>query len=68
MSNVIQLSRYRKTGEGRTPLFVSHVDGTVKGIPKPDAEDYRERVARIKASLERINRLMTELRGKQSYD
>lgn len=73
MSNVIQLSKYRKTGEGRTPLYVSHIDGTVKANPhyKKATEDYAERVVRIKESLERINRLMAELkreRGSQVYD
>ena len=69
MSNVIPLFS-KKTKEGRQPLFVSHIDGTVKGdaLPRPSAEDFGDRIQRIRTSLERINQLMTELKGKETYE
>jgi hypothetical protein len=50
---------------GRTPLYVSHLDGKVKGSPhfrRPDAEDFGDRLSRIRSSLERINKLMADLK------
>jgi hypothetical protein len=50
---------------GRKPLYISHQDGKLKGSPhlkEPSAEDFGDRLTRIKTSLEKINRLMSELR------
>jgi hypothetical protein len=46
-------------------LHVSHIDGKVKGSPhfrRPEADDFGDRMQRIKTSLEKINQLMTELK------
>jgi len=70
MSNIIPLFS-KKTEDGREPLFVSHVDGTVKGSPhfkRSEAEDFADRMQRIRISLEKINKLMSELKGQQAYD
>ena len=51
--------------DGRTPLFVSHLDGKIKGSPhlnRGDAEDFGDRLTRIRSSLERINKLMTDIK------
>jgi len=64
MSKVIPLFS-KKTKEGREPLFVSHIDGTVKG---PNKEDFGDRIQRIRTSLEKINKLMAELKGKEKYE
>lgn len=74
---VFNLAAYREKkeaelemGRGRTPLHVSHLDGKVKGSPyfkRPQAEDFGDRMQRIKASLEKINELMAELK-KSSRD
>ncbi len=76
-NNVIDLNRFRdkkkhqnEVNGGRKPLFVSHVEGVIKGSPhlsRPDAEQFGSRIERIKQSLEKINMLMAELR-KQSED
>jgi len=50
---------------GRNPLFISHQDGKVKGSPhfkQPQAEDFGDRLQRVRASLDKINRLMAELK------
>lgn len=57
--------------QGRTPLFVSHLDGKIKGSPHfkgPESEDFGDRMQRIRTSLEKINSLMAELKrqAKQS--
>ena len=54
----------------RTPLFVSHLNGKIKGSPhfkRPSSEDFGDRIQRIRTSLEKINALMAELK-KQSKD
>lgn len=50
---------------GRKPLYVSHLDGKIYGSPNKHGkpEEFGTRVARIKSSLERINRLMNELKA-----
>ena len=70
--NVVDFSAYRKKKEaeqeisrGRLPLHVSHLDGKVKGSPhfkSPQADDFGDRMQRIKQSLEKINQLMAELK------
>ena len=64
-----------KISPGRTPLFVSHLDGKVKGSPHLNAnsgadgdEQFGDRLQRIRASLERINRLMSELKQLSMQD
>lgn len=55
---------------GRTPLYVSHLDGRIKGSPhfkRPSSEDFGDRIQRIRTSLEKINSLMSELK-KQGRD
>jgi len=69
---VVDLAKFREKksvteelARGRNPLFVSHLDGKVKGSPhleRPKAEDFGDRVQRIRSSLEKINRLMSELK------
>lgn len=64
MSNVIKFPT--KNDHGRTPLYVSHVDGKVKGSPhfnRPTEDSFGDRMERIKESLQKINDLMEELRN-----
>ena len=52
----------------RVPLFVSHLDGKIKGSPyfnRPDSEDFGDRIQRIRTSLEKINTLMTRLKNEK---
>jgi len=70
--SVIDFAEFRRKREikedlarGRDPLYVSHLRGKVTGSPhfrRPEAEDFGDRLSRIKSSLEKINRLMTELK------
>ena len=60
MSNVIPIFK-NKDAE----LYINHVDGTVKGSPhfkRPGDGDFTDRINRIRASLEKINTLMAELK------
>lgn len=71
-SKVVELSAFKAKKEmsddlarGRQPLFISHMDGKLKGSPhlnRPEAENFGDRLTRIKTSLEKINRLMSELK------
>ena len=75
--NVVDFGAFREKKEaekdlsrGRTPLHMSHLNGKVTGSPhfkRPDADDFGDRMQRIKASLEKINRLMADLK-KSSKD
>ena len=79
-AKIIDFSTFRrkKTEEqdltrGRSkPLYVSHNEGTVTTSPHADrsgkTEDFGDRVSRIKASLERINSLMAELKKMSAQD
>lgn len=70
--NVVDFSTFKSKKEneqdlarGREPLFVSHRTGKISGSPhfqRPQAEDFGDRLSRIKSSLEKINRLMGELK------
>lgn len=71
--NVFDLQKFRAkkdmekdmTHGGRKPLYISYLDGQVKGSPhfqRHDSEDFGERLQRIKSSLERINQLMADLK------
>lgn len=77
-SQVVDLANFRKQKEvaeeltrgGRSPLYVSHMTGKVTGNPhmkRPESPDFGDRLQRIRSSLEKINRLMTELK-KMSAD
>jgi hypothetical protein len=69
---VIDLGSFRKKKEvtqelarGRNPLFISHAQGKVTGSPHfkgPQDSDFGDRLQRIRASLDKINRLMAELK------
>ena len=71
-NNVVDLSKFRAKKDlesniapDRTPLFVSHLNGKVKGSPhfkRPESEDFGDRLQRIRTSLEKINSLMSELK------
>lgn len=71
-ANVVDFTSFKRNKDsqadlarGRTPLHVSHIDGKVKGSPhfrRPEADDFGDRMQRIKTSLEKINLLMTELK------
>jgi hypothetical protein len=63
---VVSLASYRKKKEteddlarGRRPLYVSHLDGRISGDDKPE---FGDRLTRIRSSLDKINRLMSELK------
>lgn len=71
MSNVISINKNKHpdASEGvmspnRKPLYVRNKDGSVSGSPhmKGKSEDFGDRVSRIRASLDRINILMGELK------
>lgn len=55
---------------GRKPLYVSHMDGKISGSPHfkgpageaSESGDLGERIQRIRTSLQKINRLMAELK------
>jgi hypothetical protein len=71
MSNIINLEQFKRKKEidqdlarGRTPLYVSHATGKITGSKddtKP-GEDFADRLTRIRTSLDKINRLMNELK------
>lgn len=46
----------------RTPLYVSRQAGKISGSQAPESEDFGSRLARIRASLDKINCLMAELK------
>lgn len=70
--NVVDLSSFRKKKEtaeefarGRSPLYVSHTSGKISGSKSGEAsseDNFGDRYQRIKSSLEKINRLMAELK------
>lgn len=70
--NIIDFKSFREKKEaekdiarGRVPLHVSHLTGRVTGSPhfkRPQADDFGSRMQRIKTSLEKINRLMVDLK------
>ncbi len=75
---VIDLAAFRKkkdiatelTKGGRNPLYVSHLTGKVSGKPQgnePASPDFGDRLQRIRSSLDKINRLMADLK-KMSAD
>lgn len=74
---VVDLANFRKKkstddelARGRKPLYVSHQSGKVTGSPHlkgPESPDFGDRLQRIRSSLDKINRLMSELK-KMSTD
>ncbi len=76
--NVLDLASFRAKKQtqddlanGRQPLYTSHIDGKLSGSPhlnRPQTEDFGDRLTRIKGSLEKINRLMAELKKVASQD
>ena len=73
VSNVIDFTQFKEKkllddslARGRTPLYLSHLDGKVRGksphFKRPSDEDMGDRMQRIKTSLEKINYLMNELK------
>jgi hypothetical protein len=68
MGDVIDLNKFKKAKENiegdKPTLYISHQTGKVTGSPKPSAkmEGSENRLERIRASLEKINRLMAELK------
>ena len=54
----------QEVAEGRTPLYLSHLEGKVSGSPhlKGEEGDFNNRVQRVRRSLDRINKLMSELK------
>lgn len=51
---------------GRNPLYISHKEGSIR--PSHDNTDFSDRVSRIRASLEKLNRLMEELKNTTKKD
>jgi hypothetical protein len=77
--NVVDLAAFRQkknvedelTRGGRNPLYVSHLTGKVTGSPHlkgPESPDFGDRLQRIRSSLEKINRLMSELKRMSTED
>jgi len=72
-TKIVDLASFRRkkdvdtelTRGGRNPLYVSHLTGKVSDSSqkqRPDAPDFGDRLQRIRSSLEKINRLMSELK------
>ncbi len=69
---LVELSSFRRKkaindelAQGRTPLYLSHLEGRVSGNPHlkgTHAEGFGDRITKIRKSLERINNLMNELK------
>ena len=77
-ANVVSLDAFRskkqqddELASGRKPLYASHLDGKVTGSPylkRPEDGDFGDRLQRIKASLEKINALMGDLKRISAQD
>lgn len=75
---IVDLASFRKKKEvgdefarGRKPLYVSHLTGKVTGSPHmktPESPDFGDRLTRIRSSLDKINRLMSELKKMSSSE
>lgn len=73
-NNIIDIKTYKRNKKldkeltrNRKPLYISYLDGQIKGSPhftKQDDLDFLDRMNRIKDSLERINKLMSDLKNK----
>lgn len=72
MSKIIDLNKYKnqqitkkELTRNRQPLYISYLDGEIKGSPhfqRHDDDDFADRIVRIKTSLEKINQLMKDLK------
>ena len=67
MGDVIDFKKFKKAKQNvdgdKPTLYVSHVTGKVTGSPNPEkTEGLGNRLERIRASLDKINRLMAELK------
>src|SRR4051812_35301970 len=71
--NIVSLDAFRRKKaadqdltRGRRPLYVSHLEGRVSDSPLQknarEEGDFAGRIERIKTSLNKINRLMAELK------
>jgi hypothetical protein len=79
-AKVIDFSTFRRkkseeqdlTRGRNKPLYVSHNESKITSMSPSDSsvktEDFGDRVSRIKASLERINSLMAELKKMSTQD
>ncbi len=75
-NEVLDLENFRRSktiakhlAKGKTPLYVSHLDGEIRTDNQSKAgrgaNDFAARIQRIRRSLERINSLMGQLREKK---
>lgn len=72
MGKLIDLKGYKQNKEvateltrgNRQPLYVSHKTGKITGGEEQN-EEFANRLQRIRASLERINKLMADLKSIQ---
>ena len=74
-SNIVDFRNFKEKKEiendisrGRKPLHMSHTTGKLHGSPylrNSETQDFGDRMQRIKASLEKINSLMSELKAKR---
>jgi hypothetical protein len=65
MGDVLDFNKFRKSkqeGEDKPTLFISHTTGKITGSKTAPIEAHENRLERIRASLEKINRLMAELK------
>jgi len=71
-SNILDFASFKKKKtvedeltQDRQPLYISHLEGKLRGTPhskRPKSEDFGDRISRIRTSLDKINRLMQELK------
>jgi hypothetical protein len=77
-AKIVDIASFRKKkstdeelARGRKPLYVSHASGKVTGSPHlkgPETADFGDRLSRIRSSLDKINRLMSELKRMSSTE
>lgn len=69
MGDVVSLKDYKKskefTVEGRIPLYISHSTGKISGKPGEVLPDLKNRIERIRESLDNMNRILAELKAMQ---
>ena len=76
MSDVVSLDQFKQSkkvkenlARGRDPLYMSHRTGKISGHSDLHrSEDFGDRVSRIRASIEKINDLMKELKRMSERD
>lgn len=71
MSNIIDIEAFRRKKQdeedmsrGRRPLYISHLENKASG----NAENFGDRLSRVRESLKRINELMDELKRISNKD